>query len=393
MMSNKQGPLSNITVLDLTRAVSGPYCTMMLQNLGATVIKIERPGTGDDTRGLGPFVDGVSSYNAIFNHGKKSIALNLKDPEDQKIFDQLLERCDVLVENFRPGVMERLGYGWEMLHEKYPKLIYAGISGYGLDGPISQHACYDLVAQGLCGIMTLTGHSEDNPTKVGTEIADVLSGIYGAFAINTALYHREVTGQGSLVDVAMLDCMLSLLYSAVDRFSATNEVPKTTGNHHPTAVPFDTFMAKDRHLNIAVANDSLFKKLCDIIGKPELMDDERFNSIPGRSMHRIELTDILAEVLKTKTAKEWVDACIAEGVPAGRVYHLDETLDFPQLQHRNMVCHFEDGYMPDIRFPGNPIKMSCLEETTQYKPAPALDENRTDILDFMKTGQWSGEAS
>lgn len=387
----KKGPLNGIIVLDLTRAVSGPYCTMMLENLGATIIKIERPGVGDDTRGLGPFVDGVSSYNAIFNHGKKSIALDLKDPEDKKIFESLLPKVDVLVENFRPGVMERMGYGWEALHKAYPKLIYAAISGYGLDGPISSHACYDLVAQGLCGIMTLTGHDKDNPTKVGTEIADVLSGIFTAFSINTALYHRENAGEGSLVDVAMLDCMLSLLYSAVDRFSATHEVPETTGNSHPTAVPFDTFIAKDRHINIAVANDTLFKKLCDIIGQPALAADEKFATIAARSDHKAELTKILADVFKTKDAKEWVDACIEQGVPAGRVYHLNETLAFPQLIHRNMICSFKGDYMPGIKFPGNPIKMSCLEEDVRFDAAPAIDENRDEILNFIKTGKFKGE--
>ena len=302
-MTAPKGPLEGVIVLDLTRAVSGPYCTMMLNNLGATIIKIEKPGSGDDTRGLGPFHEGISTYNAVFNHDKKCIGLDMKAPEDRKIFEGLLKRSDVLVENFRPGVMERLGYGWEKLHEQYPKLIYAAISGYGLNGPISQHACYDLVAQGLCGIMSLTGHSHDNPTKVGTEIADVLSGIFGAFAVNTALYHRERTGEGSLVDIAMLDCMLSLLYSAVDRYTATKEIPRAIGNRHPTAVPFDTFMASDRPLNVAVANDKIFQKLCEVIEMPELATDTRFNSIPARTQNRIPLTEILSEVLKKKNGQ------------------------------------------------------------------------------------------
>ncbi len=386
-----KGPLSNITVLDMTRAVSGPYCTMMLKNLGATIIKIERPGSGDDTRGLGPFKNEISTYNAIFNSGKKSIALDLKNPEDKKIFERLLEKTDILVENFRPGVMDRMGYGWETLHKKYPKLIYAAISGYGLSGPIATHACYDLVAQGLSGIMTLTGHSETHPTKVGTEISDVLAGIFGAFGINTALYHLATTGEGSLVDVAMLDCMLSLLYSAVDRYTTTDTIPTQIGNRHPTAVPFDTFPTKDRPVNIAVANDNLFKKLCTVLKKPELADDARFSTIPARTKNREALTEIMKEILKTKTAKEWVDECIQVGVPAGRIYHINETLKFPQLIHRNMVRHFNKNYLPGVKFPGNPIKLSCLDDEVESDPAPALDENREEILNFIKTGQWSEE--
>ncbi|OGT29663.1 MAG: hypothetical protein A3E87_08380 [Gammaproteobacteria bacterium RIFCSPHIGHO2_12_FULL_35_23] len=387
----KKGPLNNIVVLDLTRAVSGPYCTMMLYNLGATIIKIEHPGNGDDTRGLGPFIEKISSYNAIFNYGKKSIALDLKNEADRKIFEELLPKVDVLVENFRPGFMEKFGYGWEALHKKYPQLIYAAISGYGQTGPIATHACYDLVAQGICGIMMLTGHSENEPTKVGTEIADVLSGIFTAFGINTALFHRERTGEGSLVDVAMLDCMLSLLYSAVDRYTATHEIPHAIGNRHPIAAPFDTFYAKDRPLNIAVANDNLFRKLCGVLKRPELADDERFATIPARTKNRVALTNIMAEILKTKNATEWLEDLVKAGIPAGRIYTLKETLDFPQLIHRKMVHRFKGDYMPTIRFPGNPLKLSCLEDLTENEKAPALDENRQEILNFIKTGKWLRE--
>jgi CoA:oxalate CoA-transferase len=382
-------PLADIVVLDLTRAVSGPYCTLMLKNLGATVIKVEHPGSGDDTRGLGPFQDGISTYNAIFNHGKKSIALDLKAPDDKAIFEKLLKKADILVENFRPGVMERMGYSWENLHKQYSKLIYVAISGYGQSGPISNHACYDLVAQGLSGIMNLTGHSPDQPTKVGTEIADMLAGIHAAFGTQTALYHRAVTGEGTLVDVAMLDCMLSLLYSAVDRYTATKELPGPIGNRHPTAVPFDTFKTKDRPLNIAVANDNLFSKLCQVLEKPELATDKRFQTIAARTENRVALTEIIQEILLKKKSTEWLEELVAAGIPAGRIYDLHETLNFPQLLHRNMVAKFEEGYLPEVRFPGNPIKLSCMEDTSVFEKAPELNENRDDILNFIQTGQWS----
>jgi len=381
------GPLSGVIVIDLTRAVSGPYCTMMLKNLGATIIKIERPGSGDDTRGLGPFKDGISTYNAIFNHGKKSIALDLKNPEDKKIFNDLLAKADVLVENFRPGVMEKMGYSWEFLHQTYPRLIYMAISGYGQTGPIAQHACYDLVAQGVSGMMKLTGHPGDKPTKVGTEIADVLSGIYAAFGVNTALFHRERTGEGSMVDVAMLDCMLSLLYSAVDRFTVTGEEPKAIGNRHPTAVPFETFDTSDRMITICVANDSLFKKMSQVLGHLEWSEDPRFSTIQARAENHDALIDLMTAVLKTKSAKYWVDEFIKVGVPSGRVYDLHETLQFPQLIHRKMVAGFKGDYLNGVKFPGNPLKFSCLEDENIFDPAPKLDENRAEILNFIKTGK------
>ena len=287
--------------------------------------------------------------------------------------------------------MEHLGFSWERLHQDYPKLIYAAISGYGLTGPIANHACYDLVAQGISGLMSLTGHPDDKPTKVGTELADVLAGIFGAFAINTALYHRTKTGEGTLADIAMLDCMLSLLYSAIDRYTSTHDVPKRMGNRHPTAVPFDTFPTKDEPINIAVANDSLFKKFCVVLDRTGLAEDERFSTIPARTENRVELTKIITEILENKTAAEWVDACIKMGVPAGRIYELQDTLNFPQLKHRNMVVGFKEGYLDGVKFPGMPIKLSCLEEETVYEPAPTLDENRTEILNFIKTGRFKGD--
>lgn len=388
MISNTK-PLENLIVLDLTRAVSGPYCTMMLSKLGATIIKIENPNGGDDTRGLGPFIDEESTYNAVYNSNKKSIALDLKKPEDKIIFEQLLPKADILVENFRPGVLARLGYSWEHLHELYPQLIYVAISGYGQTGPIADHACYDLIAQGLSGLMKLTGHPQSQPTKVGTEIADVLAGVYGAFATNVALYHRAMTGEGTLVDIAMLDCMVSLLYSAIDRYSATNQMPTAIGNRHPTAVPFDTFDAQDEAINIAVANDSLFKKFCTVLERPELAHDERFATIHARTIHREYLYELIIPILKTRKAKEWVDDFIKVGVPAGRVYDILQTLNFPQLQHRNMVARFSEGYMSDVRFPGNPIKISCMTDTQEYPPAPKLNAHREEILSFLQTGLWS----
>ena len=236
--------------------------------------------------------------------------------------------------------------------------------------------------------MSLTGHPENKPTKVGTEISDIVTGIFASYGINTALYHRAVTGEGSLVDVAMLDCTVSLLYSAINRYSATGSVPEAIGNRHPTAVPFDTYQTKDEPFNIAVANDNLFKKMCDIIEKPELAVDDRFSTIDARLKNRETLDVILNDRLQQKNAKEWLDLFVSAGVPAGRIYDMQRTLEFPQLISRNMVAHFKEGYLPGIKFPGTPIKMSCLDDTDTFGPAPKLDENRDDILHFIQTGQW-----
>ena len=239
------GPLADVTVLDLTRVLAGPYCTMVLADLGARVIKVERPGGGDDARAIGPFVKGQSAYFMSLNRGKESISLDLRDPADREIFEKLLPRADVLVENYRAGVMEKLGYGWETLHSRHPRLIYAAASGFGHTGPYAGRPAYDLVAQGMGGLMSLTGQPGSEPTRVGTSIGDIAAGLFTAVGVNAALYHRQLTGDGTKIDVAMLDCQVALLENAIARYVATAQVPGPLGSRHPSITPFDAFACAD----------------------------------------------------------------------------------------------------------------------------------------------------
>lgn len=243
-----KGPLTGTTVIDLTRVLAGPYCTMVLSDLGARVIKVERPVVGDDARHIGPFINEKSAYFMSLNRGKESIALDLKTLEDKETFLSLLEGADVLVENYRPGTMEKLGLGWEFLSKKFPNLIYAAASGFGHSGPYSKRPAYDMVVQGMGGIMSLTGHEGSPPTRVGTSVGDITAGLFTAIGISSALYHRAQTGQPQKIDVAMLDCQVALLENAIARYFASGQVPGPLGARHPSITPFQAFKAKDGHL-------------------------------------------------------------------------------------------------------------------------------------------------
>src|SRR5258708_3735332 len=256
----KSGPLSGIIVVDLSRILAGPYCTFLMAELGARVIKIEPPGKGDDARHYGPFLDGKSSYFMSVNRGKESIALDLKNEADKRIFDTLLARADVVVENFRPGTMEKLGYGWESLHRRLPRLIYAAASGLGHTGLSSRDPAYDMVVQGLGGIMSITGHPGASPTRIGTSIGDLGAGLYAAIAVNAALYHRERSGEATKIDIAMFDCQLALLENAIMPYTTTAQVPGPMGPPHPSITPFEAFPTADGHIIIAAGNDGLWLK-------------------------------------------------------------------------------------------------------------------------------------
>src|SRR5271154_3029015 len=271
-----KGPLSGVTVVDLSRILAGPYCTFLMAELGARVIKVEPPGKGDDAREYGPFKNGVSTYFASVNRGKESIALDLKADGDRKVFEMLLGKADVVVENFRPGTMEKLGYGWETLHPRFPKLIYASASGFGHTGPYSREPAYDMVVQGLGGIMSINGHPGQPPARVGVSIGDLGAGLYTTIAVNAALYHRAMTGHATKVDIGMLDCQIALLENAVMRYGATGTPPGPLGTRHPAITPFEPFQTQDGLLIIAAGNDSLFVKLCKALDIPALAQDPRF---------------------------------------------------------------------------------------------------------------------
>ena len=379
-IARPQGPLTGITVIDLTRVLAGPYCTMILADLGARVIKVEQPGTGDDSRAFGPFLKGKSAYFLSLNRGKESIALDLKDADDKIIFESLLERADVVVENFRPGTMEKLGYGFDTLHEKFPKLIYAAASGFGHTGPYSKRAAYDMVVQAMGGLMSVTGTPGADPVRVGTSIGDITAGLFTAIGVNSALYHRAVTGEAIKIDVAMLDCQVAILENAIARYAATGEVAGPLGARHPSITPFSAFKALDGHLVIAAGNDTLFLKLCETLGVPKLAGDARFKSNALRTENWQALFAELGKVLEKKTIAEWLTALDAAGVPCGPINTVDKVLADPHVRSRNMVVTATDPEIGPLIMAGNPIKLSGFADPAVRRPAPHLDADRRHIL-------------
>ncbi len=379
-----RGPLSGITVVDLTRVLAGPYCTMVLADLGARVIKIEQPGTGDDSRAFGPFLKGKSAYFSSLNRGKESIALDLKKEEDKVIFRKLLERADVLVENFRPGTMEKLGFGFDALHEAYPRLIYAAASGFGHTGPYSKRAAYDMVVQAMGGLMSVTGTLDGPPVRVGTSIGDITAGLFTAIGVNAALLHRNVTGEALKVDVAMLDCQVAILENAIARYAATGEVAGPLGARHPSITPFSAFQAKDGHVVIAAGNDVLFAKMCETLGLQKLLTDKRFKTNALRTDNWQPLFAEIDSALGKKTIAEWLEALDAAGVPCGPINTVDKVLADAHVRSRNMVVTADDPEMGTLMMAGNPIKLSSFDDPSTRRPAPKLDADRKAILESIQ---------
>ncbi|HEY1505281.1 MAG TPA: CaiB/BaiF CoA-transferase family protein [Stellaceae bacterium] len=379
----QRGPLSGITVVDLSRILAGPYCTMLMAEMGARVIKVEPPRTGDDARAYGPFVKHHSAYFASVNRGKESIALDLKADGDKKIFEKLLEKADVLVENFRPGTMEKLGYGWETLHKRYPQLIYAAASGFGHTGPNSKDPAYDMVVQGMGGIMSVTGFPGGEPTRVGMSIGDVGSGIYTAVAVNAALLHRFRTGEATKVDISMFDCQLALLEGVVVRYTAEGVIPGPVGSRHATITPFQAFTTKDGNIIIAAGNDSLFVRLCNGLGKPGLGLDPDYltNDLRRKNQQRLEAE--IEAILADKTTAEWIKIIGDAGVPCGPINNIAEALKHPQVEARNMLVTVPDGEGGTLQVSGNPLKMSVFPDPPTRDAAPDLDANRAAILEEL----------
>ena len=373
------GPLSGITIVDLTRVLAGPFCTLTLGDLGARVIKVEDPRGGDLARSLGPSLNGKSGYLISVNRGKESIALDLKRADDVAILHRLLARADVLVENYRPGVMEKLGLGWESLHARYPTLIYAATSGFGHSGPYAQHAAYDLVAQGMGGLMSITGHPGSPPTRVGTSIGDIAAGLYTAIGINAALYHRAQTGDSMKIDVAMLDCQVALGENAIVRHFA-GDTPSPLGARHPAVAPFDAFPAKDCHIIIAIGGDDPFRKLCALVDRPELAEHPSFRTNSLRLQHQQALKDELGAALAARTGAEWITILRAAGLPCGPINSIADVVQCPQVAARNMIVEVQDPTAGTVKVFGCPIKMSGFPDPRVRASAPDLDGDRAHIL-------------
>jgi CoA:oxalate CoA-transferase len=376
----QRGPLSGITIIDLSRILAGPYCTLLLAELGARVIKVEPPQQGDDARQYGPFKNGKSAYFVSVNRGKESIALDLKLPAGREIFERLLDKADALVENFRPGTMEKLGYGWASLHQRYPRLVYAAASGFGHSGPYSHYPAYDMVVQGLGGIMSITGHPGMPLTRVGTSVGDLAGGLYTAVALNAALLHRERTGEATKVDVALFDCQLALLENAIMRFTATGEIPGPMGARHPSITPFEAFATQDGNLIIAAGNDGLFVKLAHALDRADLAENPLFKTNALRNEHQEALRAEIESVLRGREADHWIVVLEAAGVPCGPVNNIAQALAHPQTAARNMLISVDDPVTGRLELAGNPMKLSAFADPPTRPPAPDLDADRDRIL-------------
>lgn len=375
-----KSPLDGIVVLDLTRVLSGPMCCVILEDLGAEVIKVEMPETGDDSRAYGPYINKQSLYFMTANRGKKSIALNLKTEGGKTILKELVKKADVLVENYRPGVMEKLGLGYDVLKEINPRLVYGAISGFGTTGPDSKRAAYDVLVQAESGLMSITGIEGQPPVRVGYSVADINGALFCAIGINAALYQREKTGFGQKIDIAMLDCTLSVLESALSRFIVNGESPKPLGNVHPTITPFQGFKASDKWFVVAAGNDNLYARMCNAIGAPQLITDSRFVTNWDRSQHLKEIGEELQKIFSTKTMKEWLDLLDQVGVPCAPVNDMEMVTKDRQLIARNMFVTCKDPFAGDVIVPGNPIKMTNIEEKTWREAPPQINQHKDEIL-------------
>jgi formyl-CoA transferase len=379
-MAERHGALENITVLDMGRVIAAPFCTSILADMGARVIKVETPDGGDDSRAYSPFVNGESAYFANLNRNKEGITLNLKSPEGKEILKKLVEKADVLVENFRPGVMDKLGLGYDVLKAVNPQLVYLEISGFGSYGRYSQRAGYDLLAQAMGGMMSLTGPKEGDPTRAGTAIGDLVAGINGALGILAALNARSIIGHGQKVDVALLDSIVVLLENYMTRYRFTGEIQPRNGNAYPAIAPYDSYHAKDGDFVIGVGNQSLFTRLVNAAGHPEWLEDERFCT----NLLRVENMDQLkVEIEKWAadyTVAEAVEKCLDSGVPAAPIYDLSQVMRDPHLvEDRGMFPEMDHPVIGKHTVNGWAIKMSDTMPRI-WKTSPLLGEDTESVL-------------
>ena len=384
MSTDPAAPLAGILVVDLTRILAGPYATMLLADLGARVVKVELPGQGDDTREVGPFVEHetggrTSAYFASVNRNKESIALDLKDDADREIFERLLARADVLVENFRPGVMDRLGFGWEALHARFPRLVMASISGFGQTGPYRELHAYDMVVQAMSGVMSVTGPEGGPPVRVGVSIGDLAAGMFGAIGIQAALLERARGGPARHVDVAMFDGQVALLENALARAQVEGHVPGPIGTRHPSITPFEVFAARRGALVIAAGNDAMFARLCATIGQAALQRDPRFASNAARTAHHAALKAAIESALQAADAAVWVTLLRERGIACGPVNDVSALATDPQVAARQMIVALPLPGGDTLAVAGSPIKFAGCAAAA-LRAAPVLDQHREALL-------------
>jgi crotonobetainyl-CoA:carnitine CoA-transferase CaiB-like acyl-CoA transferase len=374
------GPLDGLTVLDLTRVLSGPYCTMLLADMGARVIKIEQPGRGDETRAWGPpFVAGESAYFLSINRNKESVTLDFKQPAARAVLDDLVARADIIVENFRPGTIERIGLGYDAVKVAHPRLVYCSISGFGQTGPRREQAGYDAVMQAEGGLMSVTGAADGPAFRLGVAIADLVAGLLAAQGIVLALYARERTGRGQYVDVSMLDGVVSLLTYHASMHLTTGTMSQRVGNRHATIAPYDTFTAADGELFLAVGNDDQFRRFCEATGLQTLAADSRFSTNPDRVINHEALRGLLVPVLREHPRAHWIDLLTRAGVPCGAVRTVPEALADPQLRARQMIEAVEHAAAGMLQVLGVPIKLSETPGSVRTAP-PTLGQHTVQVL-------------
>jgi CoA:oxalate CoA-transferase len=372
-------PMANIVVLDLTRVLAGPYCAMVLADYGCDVIKIEPPGQGDDSRAFGPFVGKESAYFMSLNRNKRSMTLNLKEREAQELFREMVKKADIVLENYRPGTMEKFGLGYEDLKKINPRIIYAACSGFGHTGPYSQKPGYDILAQAMGGIMSITGAEGGEPVRVGASIGDIIAGLFTTIGILMALHHRRLSGEGQKIDVSMLDCQVAVLENAIARYLVSGDVPKPLGTRHPSITPFDAFKSKDGYIILGAGNDRLWEKLCDIIGQPQLKADARFKSNSLRTQNFQELYGYLNTAFQDKTTTDWIVTLEAAGIPCGPINTVDKVVADPQIISREMIVETNHPLAGPVKMAGAPIKMSATPGSIDSS-APSLGQHTAEIL-------------
>jgi formyl-CoA transferase/CoA:oxalate CoA-transferase len=376
------GLLEGIRVLDVSRVLTGPYCSLMLADLGAEVTKIELPERGDDTRAWGPpFLGGESAYFLSINRNKRSVTLNLKAPEGRKIVLELASQSDVFLENFAPGVAERLGIGFEAVRATNPRIVYCSISGFGQNGPYRDHPAYDLILQGLGGLQGITGEPGAAPVRIGVAVADIAGGMFAAYAIAAALLHRERTGEGEFVDVSLLDSQLAWLTYMAANYFATGRDPERAGSRHPTIVPYQAFETRDGVLNVAVGNDDIFRRFCQALGRPELAADPRFSTNPKRVENRGALEPVLETLFRTRTTADWQRALNEHAVPAGPVYRVSDIARDPQVEYRKMILELSHPRAGTVRQFGPPFR--SRHERGPHTPPPLLGEHTQEVLSAL----------
>ncbi len=372
-------PLKDLKVLDLTRVLAGPYATMILADMGADVLKIEMPKTGDDSRAFGPFIGGESAYFMSINRNKRSMTLNLKSGEGKKIFTNLVKDADIVVENYRPGTMEKFGLGYEEIRKINDKVIYAACSGFGHTGPYARKPAYDAIVQAMGGIMSITGQEGGEPTRVGASVGDIIAGIFTVTGILTALYNREKTGKGQKVDVAMLDCQVAVLENAIARYFISGENPKPIGNRHPSITPFESFATKDGQIMIAIGNDKLWAQFCKLTNKEDLIEDERFVTNGLRTENHKEIKEIVSEILAKESTAYWIDLFDKEDIPATEINKIDKVVSNKQVLARDMIVEVDHPVAGAFKMAGIPIKLSDTPGSIRTA-APILGEHTKEIL-------------